>query len=111
MLVTFLITCCCWVLFRAATVADAWDYLSGMATGCMMHPAGILVVMRWYLLREWCIWPALLLLTVEWLEFRGLWSFDRFPQWARWIIYLIGASLTVWSAFCRDASEFLYFQF
>jgi len=110
-LATFLITCCCWVVFRSNSVSEASHYLLRMAADCSAHPGGILVAFRWYLFREWCTWPAVLLLAVEWLAFRGLWNFDRLPAALRWLVYLVGASLTMWSAFCRDASEFLYFQF
>ncbi len=110
-LVMFLITCCCWIFFRAATLEDAWAYLLRMVVDSVKHPGGILVTVRWYVLKEWCIWPIFVLFGVEWLEFQGKWSFDWFPRAFRWCVYLFAASLIVWSAFCRDASEFLYFQF
>jgi hypothetical protein len=62
-------------------------------------------------LRETWPWLVLLLVVPEWFAFRRGLTLDVLPRGIRWGIYVAVCSLIAWTAFCRPASEFLYFQF
>ena len=111
MLATFACITAGWIVFRSTSISTAAEYLRLLAIGIIEHPFGLLPVIRWYIKNELCLWPVILLLGVDWLDYCGRWNCDRRPRPLRWAVYLATVSLVIWTAFCRDASEFLYFQF
>ena len=100
-----------WVFFRAETMGQAVQCLQRIGSDLILHPGGIVPAFRWLTLREFWLWPVLLLLLSEWIIYRRRAGIDMMPRLCRWAVYLAVCSLMAWSAFCRPASDFLYFQF
>jgi len=111
MLGTFVLITGGWLFFRAHSVEHALTCVRAMLSDVVQHPGGGLPVLRGLALRESWPWLVLLMVVPEWFAFsRGL-KMDVLPRGVRWGVYVGLCSLIAWTAFCRPASEFLYFQF
>ncbi len=110
-MLTFSVILPAWVFFRAETVEHAVRYLQTIAGDVIRHPGGIGPAFRWLVQREIWLLPVIVLLFLEWLSYRRIAVFDSAPRLCRWALYLAVLSLVTWTAFCRPASDFLYFQF
>ena len=111
MLATFVLITGGWLFFRAHSVEHALTCVRTMLSDVVQHPGGGLPVLKWLALHEYWPWLVLLMLVPEWFAFRRGLKLDVLPLAARWSIYVAFCSLIAWTAFCRPASEFLYFQF
>jgi alginate O-acetyltransferase complex protein AlgI len=109
-LLTFTAISATWILFRSATIGEAWVFLNRMVSDSIAHPGGLMVAIRRLIFREPSTWAIGFLVITEGLACRGV-SFQAIPQPFRWGLYLIACSTICWLAFYRDASEFIYFQF
>lgn len=95
MLVTFLLVCVGWILFRAESLTDAWTCLSRIMThpdlSVMQYSKSILFFVALMLLAEWwhLPWPR--------------------RRWQRWAIYYLLVGLMLWKA--TASTQFIYFQF
>lgn len=111
MLGTFVLITGGWLFFRAHSIEHAFNCVRTMLADVVLHPGGILPVVKGLALHEYWPWLVLLIVVPEWFAFRGGLTPDVLPRFFRWGIYVALCSLIAWTAFCRPASEFLYFQF
>ena len=111
MLSTFLLITLGWLFFRAQSVEHAVSCSQTILADVFQHPGGCLPALKRLALRESWPWLVLLLVVPEWFAFRRGMTLDVLPRGIRWGIYVAVCSLIAWTAFCRPASEFLYFQF
>ena len=95
MLLTFLLVCIGWVLFRADSISMAgtclWRMVSHMDLSFMQYSKSIVVFIALMLLAEWWHMP---------------WPRRR---WMRWAIYYLLIGLMLWKA--TASTQFIYFQF
>lgn len=94
-IITFLLVCVGWVLFRAESLQMAWCYLYRMFTtfDFSLSPYSKSIVLY-----------AVLMLWAEWRH-------CPLPRhtWLRWLIYYALAVCMLWKA--TQSSQFIYFQF
>jgi hypothetical protein len=86
MLVTFVLVCLAWVFFRAASVGQAMEILSSIASPSLFTPPGIGVPHHWL----WAGVGALVTFLVEWLareRAHGLHLDGLLPRPVRWGVY------------------------
>ena len=110
MLLTFFLAMFGWIIFRAQSIGQAWEYICGIADNSLF-------CMPWYrTINTFCvlIGSILIMLSVEWLQREknhGL-DFDSRPKSAfvRWSIYL-AVALLVFILQSSKATQFIYFQF
>ncbi|MCQ2346969.1 MAG: hypothetical protein MJZ92_03470, partial [Paludibacteraceae bacterium] len=104
-ILTFVLATIGWILFRAPSIADAWEYICGMS-GSWGIPT---IINTTYILPI----PFLMLIFVfvEW-RFRhhqhGL-DVQHLALWKRWLIYICIFVLIF--TFGAKAETFIYFQF
>ena len=104
MLLTFALVVIGWIIFRAETITQAWEYLFAMCnSGILSVPyhAGINALFM----------NLGLLIVVEWLmrnKSHGL-DITSVPVYARYVIYL--ALCFIIFAFGGNTVNFIYFQF
>lgn len=108
MAVTFFLVMMGWILFRAQTIADAWQYIKGMFSSSLFAKPvgygsehGLWVTMIW----------VLVLLAVEWLqrgEPHGL-AIGRLKY--RWLRYMAYYGILIAMFFSNSVESFIYFQF
>ena len=108
--VTFLLAVVGWVIFRAETIAQAWDFVSRMFLTAFddFHPRlGSLTT----------IIVVLLLIIVEYLQREKVhvlqFSNQGLFRWAavRWAVYLMLCGAVFYFSFNNVSQEFIYFQF
>lgn len=111
MVVTFAITCLAWVFFRAATLADAFHYLTSIFSKSLLQIPNIKDGRH--------MLPILLLLLffnlIEWFGRRDLYALEsldsyvskRYLRWGfyTFILFLIGMFMQ------SEETPFIYFQF
>jgi alginate O-acetyltransferase complex protein AlgI len=103
---TFFLTTVAWVFFRAKTIGDAIDYLSGIFSPSLftrpeIAPEQVLVwQLGFLLLVEWCMREKQHALQLNW---------DKIPQALRYSLYY-GIALMIVLMGGRE-QEFIYFQF
>lgn len=105
MALTFFLAIVGWIIFRAESMAQAFDFLYCMFT----HPMGLDARFLKWALAGGC------LLLVEWLQrdkehalqLPGAKPFNH--RWVRWAIYYL--VLIVISGFAGSSQSFIYFQF
>ena len=104
-LLTFFLAVIGWIIFRAESIGQAWDYFCGIFNGSLFslpQTKGIHAVLA-------CI---VVLIVVEWLQ-RGkthVFELSAIKQrWLRWGIYLI--VLFFIFVFGGHTTNFIYFQF
>jgi len=109
MVVTFVLVCLAWVFFRAASVGQAMEILSSIASPSLFTAPGIGVPHHWL----WAGVGALVTFLVEWLareRAHGLHLDGLMPRPARWgVYYAVLAGLALGAP--MTGGEFIYFQF
>ena len=105
---TFFLTVLGWIIFRAESIGQAWGYYRGVFSKSLFS-------VPWLKNKE-TYWVVLLgvavMLFVEWVnrgKQHGLVFSDRFPSWARCLVYL--ALTVVIIRFSGTPSAFIYFAF
>lgn len=108
MITTFLWAALGWILFRADSIEDAWEYIKLMFTHFFEGTPWISSPMDGWILTI----SITLLIVVEWLNRNEAHEFARQPRqrWLRWsgyiaILFMIGAYMTT------NEMPFIYFQF
>ena len=110
MLMVFLWATIGWVLFRAPSMADAWQYLSGM-----MQLGTLKASYRFFMPNELLVYPMnvliVIMLVVEWIQRKKQHGLQmNIKQWyIRYPIYLAIIGMILY--FSNSASTFIYFQF
>lgn len=100
--VTFLLVLIGWILFRAATMGEAVEYIRLMFSG----------VASTHMMGKTALCFGAIMLGLEWLSRRHEtpFSFERVShRWVRWGVYLLVVMVIV--AFSGDTEQFIYFQF
>lgn len=106
--VTFCLVVIGWVIFRADTITDAWNYLCGMFSSSLFsRPVGFG--------REHDLWVTFafifIMLAAEWVQRRKQHPFDlsgvRSPL-VRWVLYY---AVIISLFFSEGVETFIYFQF
>ena len=110
MLLTFALVTLGWIVFRADSVTQAWEYLCGILHWGHFTPDGDIVVWSQILVQSACI---LVMLAVEWVDRREEHALNLHgirPRILRWVIYCL-----LISAIClfydNGSAQFIYFQF
>lgn len=108
MITTFLWAALGWILFRADSIEDAWEYIKLMFTHFFEGTPWISSPMDGWILTI----SITLLIVIEWLNRNEAHEFARQPRqrWLRWsgyivILFMIGAYMTT------NEMPFIYFQF
>ena len=110
MLLVFLLATIGWVLFRAPSMADAWQYLNGM-----MQFGTLRASYRFFKPDELLVYPMnvliIIMLVVEWIQRKKQHGLQmNIKQWyIRYPIYLAIIGMILY--FSNSASTFIYFQF
>lgn len=104
---TFMLVLIGWIIFRADTIGDAWDYICRMVTNPYFSPMAANV-------KKITVF-ILLLLIVEWLQRDKAHAFDMPERGVlryravRWSVYVAFALMCI--VFCGQQTDFIYFQF
>lgn len=108
MVTTFLLAALGWILFRADSIEDAWEYIRLMFTHFFEGTPWISSPLDGWILAI----SITLLMVVEWINRNEAHEFARQPRqrWLRWsgyiiILFMIGAYMTT------NEMPFIYFQF
>lgn len=103
-LITFFLSVVGWIIFRAETIGQAWDYM------CMMFDSSIFTMPYHSGIHALCI-NLVLLSIVEWLQRTKQHSLDvaHIPAYLRYAIYF-GMTFIIF-AFSGHTVNFIYFQF
>lgn len=107
-LLTFFLAVIGWIIFRAGTITQAWEYMKGMAQWETLRASYLFFTQK-----EVCTtaWLCILMLVIEWLQRgkqHGL-ELQIRPWYIRYPIYLIFIFAIVY--FYGDSVTFIYFQF
>ena len=108
MLVTFFLVVIGWIIFRAESIGQAWDYIAGM---CQLGTLRSVY-------RAFTLWQTrplfiliIIMMVIEWIQRKkehGL-QMDNVPWYFRYPIY-IGVSVLIICFFSQPVT-FIYFQF
>lgn len=110
MLVTFMLVVLGWIIFRAETTIQVWEYICGM-----MQWGTLRASYRFFLFDENLVYPAnifiILLLVVEWFRRNKQHCLEmNIPQWyIRDAIYITLISILIF--YGGSSQSFIYFQF
>ena len=111
MLLTFLLAVVGWIIFRAESIGQAWEYLYGICN-LTLFTIPVFKKLACRIIVYVCI-----MLIVEWLQ-RGkehglvMEKKGIFKNWyARWVIYIALTLLCFCIALSVGKSDFIYFQF
>ena len=111
MLLTFLLAVVGWIIFRAESIGQAWEYLCGICN-LTLFTIPVFKKLACRIIVYVCI-----MLIVEWLQ-RGkehglvMEKKGIFKNWyARWVIYIALTLLCFCIALSVGKSDFIYFQF
>ena len=107
-LVTFLLIMVGWVLFRSATISDAWRYLSIMFTPSKAQGGSILLGSEIYTQGR-----VLTMVICAFLVFQPLQAFDwaKTITWPKALMLIVLFCVSIMIMFAQSFSSFLYFQF
>ena len=112
-LLTFILVVIGWIIFRAPSIADAWQYACGM-----MQLGTLKAGYRFFIQPEVRLtaWLCVFMLLVEWIQRtkeHGLYDIERFAplhsKWIRYGVFAIVCLLLI--VFQGGAKQFIYFQF
>lgn len=112
-LLTFILVVIGWIIFRAPSIADAWQYACGM-----MQLGTLKAGYRFFIQPEVRLtaWLCVFMLLVEWIQRtkeHGLHDIERFAplhsKWIRYGVFAIVCLLLI--VFQGGAKQFIYFQF
>lgn len=107
-LLTFALVTLGWIIFRAPSIADAWEYIGGICNSS-------LISVPWLMTREYYI-PTfaglVVLLLIEWFTKHLAHAFAWHIKygWIRWIIYYI-IVVAIFQLQPSGDVQFIYFQF
>ena len=108
MLLTFFLAVIGWIIFRAESIGQAWEYVCGICD------ASIITVPIKKKLSLICITFVFVMLVVEWLQRDKLHGLNQIPiksRIVRWFIYMVIIYYTLLYFIGGEAEEFIYFQF
>lgn len=108
-LFTFLLASVAWVFFRSPSIDFAFHYLGRMVTDT--HSGFAIGDIKSVMIISFAL--IFILLIIEWtqrtkehcLEFR------QTPAWARWPVYILLLSVTLYLGNFHNPNQFIYFQF
>ena len=106
MLLTFFLAVIGWIIFRADSIGQAWEYVCGICNASILE-----LPIRMKLLIK-SIVMVLLMLSVEWLQRdkqHGLFMMNKQITF-RWCVYLL-MTLIIYKFGCFSYTQFIYFQF
>lgn len=106
MLLTFILVVIGWIIFRAETIGQAWDYL-----GCMLN-SSLLSIPFLYVGTKRTLLFIFIMLLVEWLSRHyqhGLQFAKSVPVWLRCVVCYV--LVLVMLEFAAKSQSFIYFQF
>jgi D-alanyl-lipoteichoic acid acyltransferase DltB (MBOAT superfamily) len=106
MLLTFFLVVIGWIIFRAESIGQAWEYVCGMCN------ASIISMPMMYVGTKKSLMLATVMLVLEWLTRRkehALQYNRRFPSWAAWIFSMLMILLML--EYTGNSQSFIYFQF
>ncbi len=108
MLLTFVLVVIGWIIFRAESITQAWEYLGGMWQWGTLKASYRFFTQSDVATTGWLI---VLMLVVEWVQRNRLHGLFRLPinTPIRWGIYVLVALITLLSI--EQAQTFIYFQF
>jgi hypothetical protein len=114
MLATFTVVCVGWVLFRAASLSDAWLILR--RTGRMLYApwsAGPLTILDAGPLGKALPFALVAIVLVEWIQRRHEHPLvlAGFPRPLRWATYQLLIWITLYVGTIGTSAPFIYFQF
>ncbi len=104
-LVTFGLAVLGWIIFRAPSIGQAWEYISGLGTTSLFT----MPMMIGGLKRT--LFFTVIMLIVEWFdrEHEHAFCLSQLPQWVRYIaIYIL---ILCMLEFAGNSQSFIYFQF
>ena len=104
-LVTFGLAVLGWIIFRAPSISQAWEYVSGLGTTSLFT----MPMMIGGLKRT--LFFTVIMLIVEWFDrdHEHAFCLSHLPQWARYIaIYIL---ILCMLEFAGNSQSFIYFQF
>ena len=111
MLLTFFLAVIGWIIFRAESIVQAWEYVGGM-----MQFGTLKAFYRFFLPNELIVWPTnlyiILMLAVEWIQRKkghGMEIKKLSCTWVRILLYYILIALVIYN--CGGEQTFIYFQF
>lgn len=101
---TFVLVVFGWIIFRAADIHQAWDYISTMfANATVRYPLGTHITNFYYIL---------ILVVVEWFCRHQSHPLETIPIKWRWVRMCCYAAFFIWTVANRgNQAEFIYFQF
>lgn len=106
-IITFTLTVFAWIFFRAASVQDAFGYISGIFSGTLFTYPSIIDESKYIIVL------VIAFIIIEWFGRRGHYGlqlvFSKFHQIIRWGFYI--AILLFVFFFSGEQQEFIYFQF
>ena len=105
MLLTFFLAVVGWIIFRAESIGQAWEYVCGMCN------ASIINMPMMYVGTKKSLMLATVMLVLEWLTRRkehALQYSRRFPSWAAWIFSMLMVLLML--EYAGNSQSFIYFQ-
>ena len=108
MLTTFLLTVIGWVIFRAESISQAFDYLKNMFASGMLHSP----IDFFNYPETWVAYFVIFMLIIEWLNRSRRHGLDLSigSRTIRWIIYLTLA-VSIFAFKYNVCTPFVYFQF
>ncbi len=108
MLFTFALVVIGWIIFRAETIAQAFEYITGIFGQNLFSVPHLIN-------REFCILlfcSIFILIMVEWLQRNkphGLYIDTKRHTFVKWVLYF---AIIIWIMFMvTESQEFIYFQF
>ncbi len=103
---TFVVVMIGWILFRSASLADAWGYLCGV-----FNPSLFTVPFLFVGTRK-CVLLVLLMLALEWLTRNKEHALQYSASLSLWLVWLFDALVVLAVLqFGSDGHLFIYFQF
>ena len=108
MLLTFFLAVIGWIIFRAESIGQAWEYFQRMCNRDLF-------TLPWLMNRSYyfpVFFGIILLVIVEWLQrdMEHAFDFHRIHQhWVKYLVYYLMLVLLFW--FGGHAESFIYFQF
>ena len=104
-LLTFFLVVIGWIIFRAESIGQAWEYVCGICDTSLFTMPKVMG-------NTALVLNILLLITIEWFQRNKSFPFDLSfikRSSARWVVYLI--LLLIIFSFGGHATNFIYFQF
>ena len=112
MLLTFFLAVIGWIIFRAESIGQAWEYVCGM-----MQFGTLRAIYRFFLPNELIVWPTnlyiILMLVAEWIQRQKTHAFDLSTTSSQILRYGVYIAVTILIALNNSGAgeQFIYFQF